>query len=406
MKYKISALFLMYMVGFSLSLADVNNLPEKTKLIQLTEKLGTAENINVNFYQADIKDVINFFATEFNMNIILSSEVKRNLTFTFKNINPALAFNAILSSNNLDWNLENNIITVYQQQPMKVYKLNYMKADTLAKTLQDLIKDQFFISLNKESNSIIINAPENVLENITKLIKNLDTPPYQVLAEVKILEVQEGFTEAIGINLAKDKGANNSIETKGFTTDVSNSNSGLFVQIIKDDITSVLQALQTKNNLDILATPKILAINHQEAIINTSQRLGYKTTQSSSTTGLVTETINFLEVGTKLTFTPHISETGDIIMEIKPEISEGSIATGGIPNASSTQTNTAVMVKDGETILIGGLIRNKKLVDESGVPILANIPVLDLFFKGKKVTNQKVETIVLITPHLIKPNAQ
>lgn len=115
----------------------------------------------------------------------------------------------------------------------------------------------------------------------------------------------------------------------------------------------------------------------------------------------MSEGVDFLDVGTKLTFTPHISENGDITMAINPEVSEGNVNDTGIPSEDKTQAETTVLVRDGQTVLIGGLIREKKTQETTGVPLLSDVPWLGDFFKKTSTVTVKKETIVLITPRLV-----
>jgi type II secretory pathway component GspD/PulD (secretin) len=354
------------------------------------------KKINVQFQQTDIKTVLKFFSTEFDLNIISGPDVEGEISFSLSEVNPIDAFNAILATHGYSWMLENNIIKVYIFHPVEAFDLNYAPASEVEVTIKQLLSKEASISIDTGSNSIIIKAPFGDLEKIRPIIKGLDSKPRQVLVEVQIIEVQEEKIKSIGFDLSyKNQESENESEQQ------TSSKTGLTIEVLKNSISATLEAIKTNSDIDILARPKILAINHKPASLITGQRLGYKTSISSATTGMVSESVNFLDVGTKLTFTPHIAENGDILMEIKPEISEGTISAEGLPNETTTETETSVLVKDGQTILIGGLIRNKKTNEKYSIPLLSDIPFLGNLFKNEYNNNQKVETIVLITPHLI-----
>ena len=163
---------------------------------------------------------------------------------------------------------------------------------------------------------------------------------------------------------------------------------------------------EVKNGQRRTITKKILpgyvlvqmAMNDQTAEIITGSRLGYKV-KTVTTTGMV-ESVEFLDVGTKLVITPSIKSDGLIIMEIHPEISEGAIV-GDLPQKNSTETTTKLIIKDGQTIVIGGLIRDTSKKEVKGVPLLMDIPVIGAFFKRTDITSEKKEVIVLITPHIM-----
>jgi type IV pilus assembly protein PilQ len=390
---------------FSSSDSTANTINISAKELQMKDLKNKikhySDTINVKFTQTDVRSILKFFSSEFRVNIITAQEVKGKITFSFENVNPIDAFNSILVSNGYDWYFEHNIIQVFSQKPIKVFKLNYATCTEIAESIKPLISKDSTLSTDLRLNSIIIKGSEVDIKKITRVIEELDAVPQQVLVEVQIMEVQEGYSRGLGLDFAysKDNGGSYA-ETQSFSKDSTNPEAGLFVKVLKGDVSAIAQALETNSNLNILARPKVLALNHKKANLVTGQRLGYKTSQTSATTGFISEAVDFLEVGTTLSFTPHISDNGDILMEIRPEVSEGNI-NNGIPNETTTQTDTTVLVKDGQTILIGGLIRNKESSSQSGIPILGSLPILDNIFSRTDISTQKVETIVLITPHLV-----
>jgi type II secretory pathway component GspD/PulD (secretin) len=144
----------------------------------------------------------------------------------------------------------------------------------------------------------------------------------------------------------------------------------------------------------------LTALNHEEASILIGSKYGYRTT-FTSTTGTM-QNINFLEVGTKLRFIPHITEDGYIVMEIYPSVSDGSVKND-IPQEDTTETRNKVLVKDGQSILIGGLTKNYTSQVDIGVPILSSIPFIGSLFRRTEILSQKMELMVIITPHIVTP---
>ena len=168
--------------------------------------------------------------------------------------------------------------------------------------------------------------------------------------------------------------------------------------LFRSELQAEFESLQTKTGLDILAQPRIMAANHKPASIITGERLGYKVQTINGSS--ISESIEFLEVGTKLNFTPPITNKGHILMKIHPVVSEGSIVDD-LPKENTTETTTEVMVKDGQTIIIGGLIRQKDVITNAGIPILVDLPFVGFLFGKQTTTTQKRELIVLITPHIL-----
>ena len=151
-----------------------------------------------------------------------------------------------------------------------------------------------------------------------------------------------------------------------------------------------------------MANPKILAVNKQEGQLHIGDRLGYASLTSQTSGGNTTSEIKFLEVGTMLTFRPYIGNDGYIRMDIYPKDSSGSVdKITGIPSETTTQLKTNILVKNGETIVIGGLFRDEVDTTRNQVPLLGDIPFLGVLFRGTSDTNKRKEVIVLLTPHII-----
>ena len=159
-----------------------------------------------------------------------------------------------------------------------------------------------------------------------------------------------------------------------------------------------MSVFENNSNVNILANPQILVTNHKTASIDTGNQTGYTTTTVTETSTI--ENMNFLNTGITLQITPHISDNNEILMDLNPSISEGQI-NNNKPVSSKTSTKTQVIIRDGETIVIGGLIQKKKTKIKSKIPFFSNVPVLNLFLSQEEVAEKKTELSVLITPHII-----
>jgi type II secretory pathway component GspD/PulD (secretin) len=363
----------------------------------------SSQSVSLTFSKTDIREILRFFSLEFGMNIIANDEVQGEISFGFKNIDIVTAFDAILTSQGLEWRVERGIIHIYKQQPSAVIKLNYAIAAELASPLAQLLSDKGSITTDTHSNALVIKASRGDLERLKSIVSELDKRPSQVLVEVAIMDVQGDDSNIFGVGPNTTLPNGSTIKQNGLANTVADGGSGLFLNVIEGNFNVLLEALQSNQNIDLLATPKILTVNHKKAQIVTGQRLGYRTTTSSTDGNFVSEGVDFLDVGTKFTFTPHIAENGDIIMDIKPEVSEGNVNDSGIPNEDTTQAETTVLVRDGQTVLIGGLIREKKTESITGVPLLSDIPFIGDLFRKKSTVTVKKETMVLITPRLVTP---
>jgi type IV pilus assembly protein PilQ len=281
---------------------------------------------------------------------------------------------------------------------------------------------------------VVYDYPEN-LEKVAEVLKSIDIRPKQVLVEATILSAalneetrfgidwnllagvsltgitelnQIGSTESIGstpttpISQIAAGGAGTPIETAGFATPGMN---GLRVGATSGNMAMFLTALENATDVTVLANPKILAVNKQEGFVQIGQRLGYVNQTTQNQSGSTTQAVDFLDTGTVLTFRPYIGDDGYIRMDIFPKDSSGVVANN-LPQENVTQVRTNVIVKEGETIVIGGLFRDVVSTSRSQVPILGDIPLVGAIFRGTTDTTQRQEVIVLLTPHIITEPSQ
>ncbi len=283
---------------------------------------------------------------------------------------------------------------------------------------------------------VIEDYPENIAE-AEKMLKELDVRPRQVLVEATILSatLNEGMKLGVDLNMmggvALDgtdatggtldtvlggfvegsqttgttpigqlgQGVANGtpIETFGFAASLG---SGLRIGITTGDVAAFITALETVTDTTILANPKILAVNKQLGQVYIGTKIGYisQTTQTQTST---TQQVKFLDTGTKLTFRPYIGDDGYIRMDIHPKDSSGTLKANDIPDESSTELATNIIVKDGQTIVIGGLFRDVVVTSRSQIPLLGDLPLIGALFRGTSDSTQRQEVIVLLTPHII-----
>jgi type II secretory pathway component GspD/PulD (secretin) len=148
-----------------------------------------------------------------------------------------------------------------------------------------------------------------------------------------------------------------------------------------------------------LSTPKLLAMENQQAITSIGDQTGYKVTTTINQ--VTTESIQFLESGVILRVTPSIDERGRILMKIHPEVSTATV-NNNIPSKNSTQVNTTLIAEDGQSIFIGGLIRNSNNFKRAGIPVLGEIPVIGNAFSHWENGGVSSETVVVITPRIVR----
>ncbi|MFC1511480.1 type II secretion system protein GspD [Candidatus Margulisiibacteriota bacterium] len=292
--------------------------------------------------------------------------------------------------------------------PIQSFRLKFVSAKEFGEAIKEVLSAQEEISINEKLNTVVVRASEKTLKNINKIIGYMDAPPLQVQVEAKIIELKSGDGDSnnpssLGVSWRYDRSGTSGDYAQLLTTDTltsAASSLGLYAQLLSGNVDAYLSGLQKTIGYDLVASPWITALNHEEAEILIGSKYGYRTTLTT-TTGTM-QNIEFLEVGTKLKFTPHINEEGYVLMDIHPSVSEGQVVDE-LPQENATETKNKVLVKDGQSIIIGGLTKNYNSQIEVGVPILSHIPFLGTLFKRTEMVAEKRELMVVITPHIVTP---
>jgi general secretion pathway protein D len=284
-------------------------------------------------------------------------------------------------------------------------------------------KGEVTIVVDETNNAIVIRALPQDYAKILKTIKMLDIIPRQVLIEVLIAEVGLDENNEFGVewtvfddyaSLGGYKGVDRlgqNFNLGGLGQDLTQpiAQTGFTYAFASNALEAFLRAYSRENKVNILSTPHILAADNTEASIDVGQEVPIVTSEYTPTTLESGETysrsIEYRDTGILLTVTPRINDKGLVAMEVNQEvsdISEQRIEGINSPIILKRQAETSLVVQDGRTIVIGGLIREKTDETQEGLPILSKIPYLGMLFGYQKDTKNKVELLILITPHVIK----
>lgn len=295
----------------------------------------------------------------------------------------------------------------------RVFGLNYAQADKIGAKIQESVtKGIGSMRIDERTNKVVVTDYVSKLDEIAKLISAFDEKTPQVLIDAQIIEIKPSDKFEMGVDwdfwIKSQFKMSNAlpIGTAGRllvgTANVTPTKSGEFKAII--------DLLRTIGDTKILSSPRIMVLNNQEAKILVGTKDAYITSSvsQSTDTAVTSQTVNFVDVGIKLYVTPTINRDGFVTMKIRPEISsatrtditsEGKITQ--IPIVTTSETETTVMVKDGVTIIIGGLRKDEKYKTVKKIPILGDIPLLGLAFRNKSDEVKKTELVILLTPHIM-----
>lgn len=408
---------------------DEKEKPPESAPVPDTQKTGIiipspdSDLISLNFREIDIRALISALAMKQEINIVMAKDVSGKISVHLYQVTLDEALDAITLAGGFEYHRYADLYYVYKPKQdrdpehdrieMRVFKLNYVEVEKIQEILDD-IPDMRKIKIHEPSKTLILkDTPENI-EKVETLLTYWDTVPKQVMIEAKILDVKLTDDMTLGVDWNKLLG-DVTLGTGGFsravlptapgTNPVPSEGAGIFGNLITGvgtthQFAAAIDALQEKTEVNTLSTPKILAIHGRKARVQVGGKQGYRV--SSTSLGVLTESIEFIDTGTILEITPYINEEGSVLLNVKPSISTVSIETGGIPVVSETTVTTWMLAQSGETVFIGGLIQDLKTRKKEMIPCFGDIPGVGAIFGRTTSGFGKFEMVVLITPQIIE----
>ena len=276
---------------------------------------------------------------------------------------------------------------------------------------------------DQATNSLVIRTAPPNFSVLQETIDQLDVRPPQVLLEVLIAEVTLDRANQYGINwqLFTQKGVSGD-STRGVTVGVGPQQfsdsllkglQGLGIRLISlatIDVRAILQALATRTNVRVLSTPRILALNNEEARILVGSEVPFVSSTFAGLTAQLNTVVQFRNVGTQLTVIPTVNKDGYVTFRVLQEVSALSqqtvAAAQNAPIITTREAETSAIVKTGHTVVIGGLIGETQQTVESGVPLLKDLPLLGLLFKNRSTSHERTEIAIFLTPYVVFTDEQ
>lgn len=299
----------------------------------------------------------------------------------------------------------------------RVFELRYAQADKIGPKIQEAVsKGVGAVKTDERTNKIAITDYPHKIAEIAKIIVAFDEKTRQVRIDAQIIEISPEKDEfKMGVDwdawINKNFRFANSLPLGGATKLSFGLATGSIALGEKYDKKGVIDLLRTIGKTRILSSPSIMALNNQEAKILVGTKEAYvtsSTSQSGTGTQVTAQTVNFVDVGIKLYVTPTINQDGFVTMKIKPEVSsskltdltsEGKVTQ--VPIVTTSEAETVITLKDGATIVIAGLKKDKKENEIKKIPLLGDIPFLGIFFRSVSATLNKTELVIFLTPHIV-----
>lgn len=413
----------------------------KTGAIKMDEgeRKYTGKKINLDFKEVEILDVLRLMADISKLNIIAGDDVKGNVTVRLVDIPWDEALDVILKSKSLGKERFGNIIRVAtlrtmqrekeeelakknaqkKLEPIKVrlIAVNYAMANKLTPQIKELLTDRGSVSVDDRTNVIIVKDVEETLDKAEQLIEYLDTQTPQVLIEARIVEATATAAEGLGIQWGTDHtytdanghptgvvfpynmGVGGSVSVPG-PADASGTMGFTFGSVgMINNLSLRLNVMESEGKIKIVSSPKVATLDNTEAMIQQGVSIPITT---RGTTGDVTT--KYVDATLILKATPHITADGSILMNLNINKSEPDWSNAnylGEPSIIKKETKTDVLVKSGDTVVIGGVYTNKTSTTTRGVPILSKIPILGWLFKSKETRVERSELLIFLTPRIM-----
>ncbi|MBI4249311.1 MAG: AMIN domain-containing protein [Elusimicrobia bacterium] len=411
------------------------------------------DRINLSFDKTSIADVFKLFEDKLGINIVLAQDVAGSVSLNLRNVPFDEAFNTVMDMYGLvAQQMGTHVLRIMTpatlakvrlgaQKTTKVYVMNYSKASDIAEQIKAVASAngrQAQVTMDNTTNAIVITDTSEGHADAVRLISRLDRRPQQVLIEAKLMELsqnrsldmgikwdyrsteQNNFLGSPGISMIGQSLSDFALPAAGFATAATPQVAGggtsvnlpanaVFGQFTfgrltdRAYFTASLQAAAAKGRVKILSDPRIATLNNKPAVIDIVTKIPFVT--SNATLNTVTTKVEYTEVGIRLSVTPSINADGRVTLELNPQVSQPSNTIAGVNNAPAVDTRSAkttVLVKDNDTVVIGGLVHDTVINQVSRVPLLGDIPIVGWLFRNKSVKRERQELIIFVTPSIMR----
>jgi type II secretory pathway component GspD/PulD (secretin) len=368
------------------------------------------EQFSVEFKNAPVSDVIRLISEKGKINIIADTDVTGQVTVSLLNVSASEALDAIFKSMGYAIAQEGNVTRISKTQKItsRTFQVGSVSAADLEKQVSNFLSSEGKLSVSKERNSLMVmDYPDNISQ-IEKYINFIDAGEQQVMIEAKVVEVSLDKEHEMGIDWTwNDPDFSGWSDLTGTVSQKLKGATDVFTLAVGNDhISATLTAMMKDGVANLLSAPKIAALNGEKATIKVVQQIPYVVASTSQTTDVivVTQTVEFRDAGITLEVTPQVGNDGYVKMKIHPKVEQfvGFTETQyPEPISNTREAETIVRVKDKQTVIIGGLIKDDTTKRTKKVPLLGNIPVVGYLFRHTSNTSEKIELVIFISPRII-----
>jgi type IV pilus assembly protein PilQ len=411
------------LVAASLAAAEAERKPASSEM--------TKRIFSVSANGATAENVVRMIGQKAGVAVQIEGDLSKRVTYSFADTTLENALQQMATDVGFEYSIHDGLLQVtkassggvrqHGNQAVQLVQLKYMDAEEMGQKLKSFLAEGETVHVDKKLNSLVLVGSGGSIERARQFVSLFDRMPQQILIEAKIVETNDNFTREIGF-LAGDLGSDplsSSAKATGFSSPSRSSDPVAFGMKYKLGVAAGrnldlrLLAAESKGNAKVISRPKVVTINNTRALINSgltfsvktlsTVQTGSSTSGTSTPNGTVAGGLERVEAGLQLGVLPSVVDTNMVrlVVDVNNSQPDSQLSIDGIPSINTNSANTSVIVEDGATAVIAGLIRNTDSHARSGVPFLSDIPVLGLLFRNDGKVEKNNEMIILITPRII-----
>jgi type IV pilus secretin PilQ/predicted competence protein len=408
-------------------------------------QMPKGQTLSLSLEDVPITTALNMIAAQNGLNLVVAGEVSGRVTLRLENVEVATALDAILVANGYNYFLKDNVIVVKSassdaagELESRVVNLKYVSPTTAEKAITALKSARGSVAiLDRASaqtgqggttpgnayfaNRIVVTDYPGLVDRLVAVVTQIDLPERSIMIEAKIVETTidaesnlglswpTALTGTVSDNKASSASSSTSTLTNAAGTYDPNNGSWTWGKLSVGEVQMILQMLEKNGNSRLVSDPRITTLENHEAVFKFQTIIPIQTinrfTEGSSTSDIVT--FQDEEIGISLRVVPRINEGGTLTLEVEPTV-EDILAYAGTgdnkkPIKASRTIHTTITVNDGESVALGGLLKETEIENIQRVPILGHIPLIGSWlFSSKSKEKSSTDLLILITPHILE----
>lgn len=372
---------------------------------------------------ADLTDIIRMVASQFNLNILATQDVKSVVTVRLNDVPLRDGLDALLKAGlcNMVEDQQGIIVVkpeakkMFGETQVRVFELNYSEATDVVKILPRMLSSVGNVDVglrgvgtrggSMRTNLVVVNDIPEALDRVAKFLSAYDKPLPQVMIEAKFIETTMSNQDLYGIQWNLSLNARAGGVTSGEAAFPLIFDNMIVGKVDYSQLNAELQLLRTRGNSRVLANPSTMTLDNHTATVSMGTSVPIREISSDPKTGLVLATWHSQSVPIALSVTPHVTSDGQVNMEVSPSVQAITGFVGPAddqrPIISSRSATTNIVVGNGEVAVIGGLVQDEETRNVSKVPLLGDIPILGNLFSKTTVNHTKTNLMIFIIPHIV-----